>query len=409
MGTPERPGRVEVLPARRDTTGGVAVTATGAESRSERLKGFTLGELVKLGELASSSQMFDGRDQAKRLTPEQASMKILAGLEVDIPVTQALAGIDIIDGLPAFRANLLAAMIKRSGKYRYRVVEWTDDRCEIEWREKVDGEWIEPGPNTEHDLEDAKREGLLDKRGQTWQRYPKAMNFARALSAGARAYCGDVLAAAYTPEDLVDVDPSDYDEHSAKINQTGVYAPDDDPLDGEVVASETPASPPTEAETPPPTAAEPEPTAAAAEERHWPSDAELKQQVKAEAAEKAKPRVEAKGRPTESLVDLVGSTDVSSFTVASAGISKVKLDHLRKIAKPLDSTGLGRVVAWATRNDGDLSTADPAKLSTPRYGELAHFLEHASPEDRALLAEKIVAWESSSNPPADETGQGVLA
>jgi len=43
----------------------------------------------------------------------------------------SMTGIYIIKGKPAIGANPMAAAVKRSGKYNYRVIEHTDQSCKI--------------------------------------------------------------------------------------------------------------------------------------------------------------------------------------------------------------------------------------------------------------------------------------
>lgn len=157
-------------------------------------------EIMVLGKVLQMSGYFtDVRDQAQAVT------KILYGRELGFSPIIAMSGIHIIEGKPALSANLLAATIKRSGKYNYRVKEWDDQHCVITFKEKVEGKWEDVGDSS-FSIEDAKRarvkfEGAKGPSG--WTKFPKAMLFARALSQGERAYCPDVSACTlYVPEEL---------------------------------------------------------------------------------------------------------------------------------------------------------------------------------------------------------------
>lgn len=129
----------------------------------------------------------------------QAIVKILAGQELGFGPFASMTGIHIIQGRPAFGANLLAAAVKRSGKYNYRVMEMSDAACEI-W-------FFEHGQEcgrSRFTIDDARKAGTknLDK-------FPKNMLFARAMSNGVRWHCPDVTGSGpvYTPEELgADVD-----------------------------------------------------------------------------------------------------------------------------------------------------------------------------------------------------------
>ncbi len=125
---------------------------------------------------------------------EQAITKILAGREMGFGAFASMRGVYIIQGAPALSANLMAAAVKRSGRYNYRVREMTDQVCKIEFYEGGESIGV-----SEFTIENARKAGTknLDK-------FPRNMLFARAMSNGVRWYCPDVLggAAVYTPEEL---------------------------------------------------------------------------------------------------------------------------------------------------------------------------------------------------------------
>lgn len=126
----------------------------------------------------------------------QAYVKVIAGQELGIGPMAAVAGLNVIQGKVTMSANLLATMVKRHPAYDYRVTDHTDKGCRIVFIQN--GEEIGESTFT---LEDAQRAGL---RGQNWQKYPKAMLFARALTQGVRWYCPDVTSGstAYVSEEI---------------------------------------------------------------------------------------------------------------------------------------------------------------------------------------------------------------
>jgi len=138
--------------------------------------------------MARSGYFQDAKDAA------QAIVKILAGQEMGFGPFASMTGVYIISGRPAIGANLMAAAVKRSGRYDYRVTEMTDKACEICFYQ--DGKPVGVSTFT---AEDAKKAGTknLDK-------FARNMLFARAISNGVRWYCPDVFAGApaYTPEEL---------------------------------------------------------------------------------------------------------------------------------------------------------------------------------------------------------------
>jgi len=124
----------------------------------------------------------------------QAIVKILAGHEMGFGPFASMNGIHIIYGRPAVGANLMAAAVKRSGRYNYRVTEMSDTRCAITFYEngQVCGESV-------FTIEDARKAQTMNL-----DKFPRNMLFARAMSNGVRWYCPDVFAgsAVYVPEEL---------------------------------------------------------------------------------------------------------------------------------------------------------------------------------------------------------------
>lgn len=156
----------------------------------------------------------------------QAYVKVLAGEEFGLTPFTAMSGITIIEGRLGMTANLMATLLQDHDDYDYRVVESTNERCEITFHRKIgDGydDVIDLG-TSEFTIADAQRAGLV-KPKSNWEKWPKAMCFARALTQGIRTYCPAVTRGkpAYTPEEL-----------GAAINENGeavdVAAPD--PIDG---------------------------------------------------------------------------------------------------------------------------------------------------------------------------------
>ena len=133
----------------------------------------------------------------------QAIVKIMAGREIGVGPFGSMNGIHIIQGKPAFGANVMASKVKSSGRYNYRVTEMSDTNCTLEFLEYFNGAWQTSGVSS-FSIADAKKAGTknLDK-------YPRNMLFARAMSNGVRWYCPDVMngSTVYTPEELgADVD-----------------------------------------------------------------------------------------------------------------------------------------------------------------------------------------------------------
>lgn len=145
-------------------------------------------DLMNISDVFAKSGMFSDAKQAA-----QVFVKIQAGQEMGIPPFAAVSGVHIIQGKPTIGAGLMAARIKASGKYNYKVVEQSDKKCSIDFYEGK-----EMIGNSTFTIEDAKKAGTknLDK-------FPKNMLFARAISNGVKWYCPDIFSSpVYVPEEM---------------------------------------------------------------------------------------------------------------------------------------------------------------------------------------------------------------
>ena len=165
------------------------VKATTTEQRGLEVQNLT--DLRALGDLLARSGYFrDARDAA------QAAVKVQAGLEIGVQPIQAMTGIHIVEGKPTMSSTLIASLIKRSGRYNYRIVKHDDNECAIAFFEN--GQQIGVSTFT---WADAERAGVT--RNPTWGKYRRNMLFARAISNGARWHTPDVFGGAvYTAEEL---------------------------------------------------------------------------------------------------------------------------------------------------------------------------------------------------------------
>lgn len=128
------------------------------------------------------------------LKAEQAFAKMLIGRDLGLSPTQAMMGINIIEGKPELSANLQAAFVKRTPGYDYRVTEHTTEACEITFYR--DGE---PLGTSRFTMEDAKTAGLAGR--GPWKSYPKNMLYARAMSNGVAFHCPEVTGGVKTYSD----------------------------------------------------------------------------------------------------------------------------------------------------------------------------------------------------------------
>lgn len=167
----------------------------------------SMEEVKTLGEVFVRSGFFsDARDAS------QAIVKILAGRELGFSPIASMTGVYIVKGKPTLSANMIAARIKASGRYDYRVRKHDATECAIEFFALLKDKSELLGTSTftikeaqENNIDkDWDKETKSWKQKATWRAFPRNMLFARAMSNGARWFCPDAFAgiAPYTPEEL---------------------------------------------------------------------------------------------------------------------------------------------------------------------------------------------------------------
>lgn len=167
--------------------------SSAIELRQAGIQVNSTDELEKLAKIMAASGFFE---DAKSIA--QCAVKILAGIEIGIPAFASLTGVHIIKGKPTIGANLMAAKVKASGRYNYKVKTLTGELCEIEFFENKESLGISSF---------SKAEAVAAGTGSAnsmFQKFPRNMLFARAISNGVRFYCPDIFlgVAVYTPEEM---------------------------------------------------------------------------------------------------------------------------------------------------------------------------------------------------------------
>lgn len=174
-------------------------------------------EAFQLATRAIASGLF-----AQLRKPEEALVILMMGAELGLGPMQALRSIYVVNGKPVLSADLLVALVRRSGECAsWRVVESTDQRCEIRTTRKGETQeevcvWT---------MERAIKAGVTNK--PTWKNFPAQMLKARAAAELARQVYPDVgIAGLYTPDEMeqqpqrVDVrvmSPDEYDPEREAI------------------------------------------------------------------------------------------------------------------------------------------------------------------------------------------------
>lgn len=160
--------------------------------------GFTIGQVATI--------LTDSGFFGKSLTPNQAITKIMIGAELGMNTMQSIMNIDCWDGNIGIRSNWRATAIKKHPKYDYRIVNLDSTSCTIMFLEfeKSTGDFTKELGETTFTIEDAKKANLLGK--QNWQKTPKNMLFARAMSDGQKFYCPEVIGEGLPTYDLDEIE-----------------------------------------------------------------------------------------------------------------------------------------------------------------------------------------------------------
>jgi hypothetical protein len=131
-------------------------------------------------------------------SPEQALMVVMTGREMGIGAMTSLRGFHFIKGKPCMSAQLMAALILKSGKCEYwELVESSPKSATYETK-RIGGRNAQRKTFT---VDDAKLAQLV-KADSNWLKYPASMCEARAASALAKIVYPDLLMGVYLPEEL---------------------------------------------------------------------------------------------------------------------------------------------------------------------------------------------------------------
>lgn len=132
--------------------------------------------------------------------PESVFAAMMKGHEVGLQPMQALDSIDVIQGKPTLKPEVMRALIRQHG-HDFHIEEMASDRCVIKAHRR---EWAPDKWTTfEFTIQDAKDMQLTGK--DNWKKQPKVMLLARCTSMMGRAEFADVLKGlSYTPDEILD-------------------------------------------------------------------------------------------------------------------------------------------------------------------------------------------------------------
>lgn len=134
-------------------------------------------------------------------TKEAVLSTIILGRELGIPAMGSLRGIFIVEGRHTLSAQLMVALILRSGLAEYfEPVEISDKIATFETKRRGDRQPF----RITHTIEMAQRAGLV-KAGSNWVKTPEDMLVARSSARLGRLKYPDVLFGLYLPEEILEV------------------------------------------------------------------------------------------------------------------------------------------------------------------------------------------------------------
>lgn len=152
----------------------------------------SMSEAITLSTHAFHSKQFSAYG-----TPQAVLMSLMAGREMGLAAMASLRAIQIIDGKPTMAADLMRALVLRSGAAAYfRCVARTDTHSTWETQRGDD-----PPMSLTFTMDDARQAGVV-RPGSGWARFPADMLVARASSKLARLVYPDILHGVYLPEEL---------------------------------------------------------------------------------------------------------------------------------------------------------------------------------------------------------------
>jgi hypothetical protein len=133
-------------------------------------------------------------------TPQGVLSTVMLGRELGLPAMAALRSVHVIEGKHALSAQLMVALVLKSGFAEYFEPVTFDDKQATFVTKRV-------GARKEvtltHTIEMAAQAGLL-KPNSNWHKIPTDMLMARAQSRLCRLVYPDVVGGLYTPDELRD-------------------------------------------------------------------------------------------------------------------------------------------------------------------------------------------------------------
>lgn len=160
-----------------------------------------INQLVELAKIFINSGLYRRSCE----TISQAVTLMLLGMDYGLSPVAALTQINVISGKPTLSAGAQAALVKRGGKYTWRVSRIDDEMCELIFLQSGEDGWMELGPAS-FAYKEAQAAGIA--KGHGWRNYRQDMLFARALSRGCRRYAADQFGGTVYAEGEIEDSPA---------------------------------------------------------------------------------------------------------------------------------------------------------------------------------------------------------
>jgi hypothetical protein len=145
--------------------------------------------------LAASGYYKDIREASQAFVKLQIAREMGLGMK-------GISDVHIVEGKPTLSYQLILSKVRMftgphgTDRYSFRYSRRDDECVEIEWL--INNEVV---GTSKCDTEDAKRMGLAGR--GTWQKYPRQMRTARAVTEGVNAFMPEVIGGSiYTPDEL---------------------------------------------------------------------------------------------------------------------------------------------------------------------------------------------------------------
>lgn len=148
-----------------------------------------------------AKDMFASRLFSAYGTPQGVLATIMLGRELGLPAMASLRQIHVIEGKQALSAQLMVALVLKSGMAEYfEPVEFDEQHAVFETKRKGARNPVKLA----HTIEMARTAGLL-KDKSNWMKVPTDMLMARAQSRLCRLVYPDIVGGLYTPDELVEL------------------------------------------------------------------------------------------------------------------------------------------------------------------------------------------------------------